>query len=129
AKTGDATVGRSQLERSGIGSGALLPHEVLTNGTNPDRVARDLRRVDGVHGAVAPDPSQWRRGATAEVLAFPVADDSTSAGRATLDRVRDTAHAAGPGVRDGGLPAGHDDCISAVYGNCPRVIALLGRLT
>jgi RND superfamily putative drug exporter len=129
AKHGDAKVGLTALEDSGIGSGALLPHEVLTNGTNPERVAKDLSQVDGVHGAVAPDSSQWRRDGAAEVLAFPVDDDSTSAGRATLDRVRNTAHAAGPDVRVGGLPAENDDFITAVYGNFPLMIALIATIT
>jgi putative drug exporter of the RND superfamily len=129
AKHGDAKAGLTALEDSGIGSGAILPHEVLTNGTNPEHVARDLSKVDGVHGAVAPDSSQWRRGGSAEVLAFPVNDDSTSAGRATLDRVRNTAHAAGPDVRVGGLPAENDDFIDAVYGGFPLMIALIAIVT
>jgi Ca2+:H+ antiporter len=120
--------GLTALEDSGIGSGAILPHEVLTNGTNPEHVARDLSKVDGVHGAVAPDSSQWRRGGSAEVLAFPVNDDSTSTGRATLDRVRNTAHAAGPDVRVGGLPAENDDFINAVYGGFPLMIALIATI-
>ena len=129
AKQGDAKAGLTQLKRSGIGSGALLPTEVLTNGTNPDRVAAELRRVDGVHGAVAPQSSRWRGGGTAEVLAFSTADDSTSAGRATLDRTRGAAHAAGRDVRVGGLPAQNDDFIAAVYGNFPLMIALIGTIT
>jgi putative drug exporter of the RND superfamily len=129
AKQGDAKAGLTQLERSGIGSGALLPTEVLTNGTNPDRVAAELRRVDGVHGAVAPQSSQWHSGGTAEVVAFSTPDDSTSAGRATLDRMRGAAHAAGPDVRVGGLPAQNDDFIAAVYGNFPLMIALIGTIT
>jgi putative drug exporter of the RND superfamily len=129
AKQGDAKAGLTQLERSGIGSGALLPTEVLTSGTNPERVAAELRRVDGVHGAVAPQSPQWRSGGSAEVLAFSTADDSTSAGRATLDRMRDSAHAAGPDVRVGGMPAQNDDFIAAVYGNFPLMIALIGTIT
>jgi RND superfamily putative drug exporter len=129
AKQGDAKAGLTQLERSGIGSGALLPNEVLSDGTNPNRVAAELRRVDGVHGAVAPRSPQWRSGGSAEVLAFSTADDSTSTGRATLDRVRDAAHAAGPDVRIGGLPAQNDDFIAAVYGNFPLMIALIGTVT
>jgi RND superfamily putative drug exporter len=60
---------------------------------------------------------------------FPVNDDSTSAGRATLDRVRNTAHAAGPDVRVGGLPAENDDFIDAVYGGFPLMIALIAIVT
>ncbi len=129
AQHGDAKQGLTALEDSGIGSGTLLPNEVLTEGTNPNRVAADLNGVSGVHGAVAPDSPQWRSGGAAEVLAFSTADDSTSAGRATLDRVRNAAHATGSDVRVGGLPAQNDDFINAVYGNFPLMIALIGVVT
>ncbi|MEA2606115.1 MAG: putative drug exporter of the superfamily, partial [Chloroflexota bacterium] len=43
AKKGDAKQGLIALERSKIGSGALLPHEVLVTGSgSPDAVARSL---------------------------------------------------------------------------------------
>jgi putative drug exporter of the RND superfamily len=129
AQQGDAKEGLVALEDSGIGSGALLPYEILTQGTSPDKVAADVRAVPGVHGAVAPNDAQWRSGGAAEVLAFPTADDSTSAGRATLDHVRAAAHGAGPDVRVGGLPAQNDDFIDAVYGNFPLMIALIGIVT
>ncbi len=129
AKHGDAKAGLTALEDSGVGSGALLPTEVLANGTSPDQVAKDLSQVDGVHGAVAPQSSAWRSGGEAEVLAIQTDDDSTSAGRATLDRVRDTAHRAGSDVRVGGLPAQNADFISAVYGNFPLMIALIAVVT
>jgi RND superfamily putative drug exporter len=129
AQHGDAKQGLTALEKSGIGSGSLLPYEVLTTGTNPNRVASELSRVDGMHGAVAPNSPQWRAGGSAEVLGFPVADDSTSAGKATLDRARAAAHAAGADVRVGGLAAQNADFISAVYGNFPLIIALIAIVT
>jgi RND superfamily putative drug exporter len=129
AQQGDAKEGLTALEDSGIGSGSLLPYEILTQGTNPDRVAADVRGVPGVHGAVAPDSSQWRSGGVAEVLAIPTADDSTQAGKDTLDHVRAAAHAAGSDVRVGGLPAQNADFIDAVYGNFPLMIALIGIVT
>jgi len=129
AQQGDAKEGLTALEDSGIGSGALLPYEILTEGTNPDRVAADVRGVAGVHGAVAPDSPQWRTGGVAEVLAIPTADDSTQAGKDTLDHVRTAAHAAGPDVQVGGLPAQNDDFIDAVYGNFPLMIALIAIVT
>jgi RND superfamily putative drug exporter len=129
AKDGDAKEGLVALEDSGIGSGALLPYEILTEGTSPDRVAADVREVEGVHGATAPDSPQWRSGGAAEVLAIPTADDSTAAGKDTLERVRDAAHAAGPDVQVGGLPAQNADFIEAVYGNFPLMIALIGIAT
>jgi RND superfamily putative drug exporter len=129
AQEGGAKQGLVALEDSGIGSGALLPYEILTEGTPPDRVAADVGQVEGVHGAVAPDSPQWRSGGAAEVLAIPTADDSTAAGKDTLEQVRDAAHRAGPDVRVGGLPAQNADFIDAVYGNFPLMIALIGIAT
>jgi putative drug exporter of the RND superfamily len=61
AKEGDAKQGLLALERSGLGSGTLVPNEVLVGGsTTPERVVQQLASVRGVHGAVAPDSPQWR---------------------------------------------------------------------
>jgi RND superfamily putative drug exporter len=60
---------------------------------------------------------------------FPTADASSAAAVDTLNRVRDTAHAAGPAVRVGGGPAQDDDFISAVYGSFPLMIALIAIVT
>jgi RND superfamily putative drug exporter len=126
AKSGDARDGLVALGEAGIGEGALLPHEILIDGsTNPDSVAAAVRDVDGVHGAVAPDSEQWRRGGTALVEAIPVPDSGSDEGEATLAGVRDAAHAAGPDVRVGGQPASNADFIDAVYGSFPLMIALI----
>jgi putative drug exporter of the RND superfamily len=129
AQQGDAKDGLVALEDSGIGSGAILPYEILTQGTGPDKVASDVRSVAGVHGAVAPQGPQWRTDDVAEVLVFPHSDSSTAAGRDTVDRVRAAAHSAGPDVRVGGLPPQNVDFIDAVYSNFPLMIALIGIVT
>ena len=129
AKRGDAKQGLVALERSGIGAGALLPSEVLTDGTPPGKVAAALRSVDGVHGAVAPPAPAWRHGNVALVEAFARADGSSSAGRDTLDRIRTVAHETAPDVRVGGGGAQNADFISAVYGNFPLMIALIALVT
>jgi RND superfamily putative drug exporter len=130
AKKGDAKQGLVALERAGIGEGSILPHEILIEGkTNPEQVAAELRQVDGIHGAVAPDDSSWRRDGTALVEAIPIPDSGTAAGAQTLEDVRDTAHAAGPEVRVGGGPAANDDFIDAVYGSFPLMIALIAITT
>ena len=126
ARSGPAKDGLVALEKSGIGEGALLPHEILVErGTDPERVAAELRGVDGVHGAVAPDDASWRRDGTAVVEAIPVPDSGTEEGGATLEGVRDAAHGAGPGVRVGGQPASNADFVDAVYGSFPLMIALI----
>ena len=126
AKSGDAKEGLTALEDAGIGEGSLLPHEILVEGgTSPERIAADLRRVEGIHGAVAPADAEWRRGGTALVEAIQIPDSGSAEGEATLENVRDVAHAAGPDVRVGGQPAANDDFIDAVYGSFPLMIALI----
>jgi RND superfamily putative drug exporter len=131
AKQGDAKQGLVALERSGIGSGVLVPAEVLVGGssTSPARVARELAAVSGVHGAVAPALPTWRHPGAAVVDEFPTPDASTAAGRDTLARVQAAAHAAGPEVRVGGIGAQNKDFIDAVYGNFPLMIALIALIT
>jgi putative drug exporter of the RND superfamily len=130
ARQGDAKQGLVALERSGIGSGALLPNEALVEGsTSPESVARELAAVPGIHGAVAPASAQWRHGGVAVVDALQVPDGSSAAGRDVLDRVRTTVHEAGDGVRLGGLGAQNHDFIEAVYGNFPLMIVLIAIVT
>ena len=130
AKKGDAKAGLVALQKSGIGSGALLPNEVLITGsTSPDAVATSLARVNGAHGAIAPSSPAWRTGGASLVEAFTIPDGSSSAGRDALSRVKSVAHASGSDVRVGGIPAQNDDFISAVYGNFPLMIALIAVLT
>src|SRR5438270_3275797 len=130
AKKGDAKQGLLALERSGIGSGVLLPNEALVEGpTSPELVASTLAKVPGVHGAVAPAGPGWRSSGAAVVDAFSTPDGSSSAGRDTLDRIRSAAHGAGSDVRLGGLAAQNEDFINAVYGNFPLMIALIAIIT
>src|SRR4051794_13269573 len=128
ARPGDAKQGLVALERSGIGAGALLPHEVLVEGQDPAGVATALRDVDGVQGAVAP-AREWRRGDASVVEVFGVDDSSSSAGRDTLASVRTVAHRAGPAVRVGGNAAQDADFTDAVYGSFPLMIALIAIVT
>jgi RND superfamily putative drug exporter len=129
AKTGNAKTGLQALERSGIGAGALNPHELLVKNTDPEQVAATMRRVEGVQGAVAPGAQGWRRDGTAIVDVFGSADAAGSSGRDTLDRVRHTAEGLGSNVRVGGGPALNADFIDAVYGNFPLMIALIAAIT
>jgi RND superfamily putative drug exporter len=126
---GDARVGLAQLERAGIGSGALAPMEILAPAAEAQRVASTLARVPGVHGAVAPAGARWRREGTAVLDVIGVADPSTSAGGDTLTRVQAAAHALGDDVRVGGTGAENKDFVDAIYGSFPLMIALIAVLT
>jgi RND superfamily putative drug exporter len=130
AKQGDAKEGLLEIERSGIGPGALVPHEALVEGaTRPEDVATALAAVPGIHGAVAPDSPQWRTSSAAVVDAFGVDDGSSPAGKRTLEQVRAATRASGADVHLGGLPAQNQDFIDAVYGNFPLMIALIAIVT
>jgi RND superfamily putative drug exporter len=125
AKSGSAKDGLTQLEQSGIGSGVLLPHEVLVRGQDPAPVAARLASVPDVHGAVAPSDPSWRRGGTSIVEVFQHPDGGSGHGKNVLGDVRSVAHSFGDGVRVGGIPAQNADFIDAVYGNFPLMIALI----
>ncbi|MGH2951909.1 MAG: MMPL family transporter [Solirubrobacterales bacterium] len=126
SKEGGARDGLVALEESGIGEGTLLPHEILiTGGTDPQQVVAALNDVEGIHGAVAPEGPDWRRAGTAVVEAVPTPDSGSSEGQATLEGVRDAAHAVGSDVGVGGQPAANDDFTDLVYGSFPLMIALI----
>jgi putative drug exporter of the RND superfamily len=128
AKEGVAKQGLIALERSGIGSGALVPAEILADSSgSPTQLATKLAAVPGVHGAVAPALPDWRQAGTAIVDEFPTPDASTGAGRATLERVQSTARSAGASI--GGIGAQNQDFIQAVYGNFPLMIVLIAVIT
>ncbi|HLH15517.1 MAG TPA: MMPL family transporter, partial [Solirubrobacteraceae bacterium] len=130
AKEGAAKQGLVELERSGIGSGALVPAEVLVRGsTSPARVAAALAAVRGVHGALAPALAQWRHAGVAVLDELPTPDASSAAGRATLKAVQAAARKFGPGVLVGGIGAQNQDFIEAVYGNFPLMIGLIALIT
>jgi RND superfamily putative drug exporter len=128
AETGAAKDALVALEESGIGEGALLPHQVLVGGgAEPEGVVAALRGVEGVHGAVA--PAEWRRAGTALVEVIPTPDSGSAAGARTLEGVRRAAHAAGPGVKVGGEPASDADFVDVVYGSFPLMIGLIAVTT
>src|SRR3954453_16033288 len=54
AKGGPAKQGLTQLDKSVICSGVLLPHEVLVRGQDPAPIAARLAQIPDIHGAVAP---------------------------------------------------------------------------
>jgi len=132
AKEGGAKQGLVALESSGIGAGALMPHELLVAGSGaatPQPVADSLANVSDAHGAVAPESPQWRHANAAIVDVFTVPNAASSSGREALKAVRAQARTLGPGVHVGGLPAQNEDFIEAVYGNFPLMIALIALIT
>jgi RND superfamily putative drug exporter len=127
AQSGPARAGLEQLERTGLGTGALSPFDVLVRSGYPDAVAWTLAGVDGVRSTIA--PADWRRDGTAVLTVIPTADANSPAGRATLERIRAATDARPGQVTVGGKAAQSADFLDAVYGNFPLVIALIAVLT
>jgi RND superfamily putative drug exporter len=129
AKAGPAKQGLVALERSGIGKGAIAPVETLVPEADAAKVTTAQARVDGIHGAVAPSASDWRRDGQAIVAAVPHEGDESQAGRDAVQDARDAAHAASPQARVGGSGPLNADFIDAVYGSFPLMIAVISILT
>ena len=125
AKSGAAKDGLAQIERSGIGSGVLLPHEILVRGQDPGPIASRLAKLPEVQGAVAPSDGSWRQSGTSIVEVFQRPDGGSAHGKAVTKEIRSVAHGFGENVRMGGIPAQNSDFIDAVYGNFPLMIALI----
>jgi putative drug exporter of the RND superfamily len=129
AKTGDARVGLDALKSSGIGSGVIAPHEIISPSGQAQAVVASARELDGVHGAIAPKDPAWTSGGKTDLLVLPTPDAGTSqAGTLTSD-VRARAHDAAPDAKVGGLVSQNEDFIDAVYGNFPLMIALVAAIT
>jgi RND superfamily putative drug exporter len=106
-----------------------MPIETLGPNADATQLAATLRRLPGVHGAVAPAGPQWNRAGTSVVDAIPTADTSTAAGRDTIKLVRTAARSVAPNVKVGGIGAENADFVSAIYGSFPVMIALIAVLT
>jgi putative drug exporter of the RND superfamily len=102
---------------------------VLSPAANAQNVASALGGVPGTRGAVAPINTQWQRDGTAVLDVLAVADNSSSAGQNTIQRVQTAAQDLGANVRVGGIGAENRDFVDAIYSSFPVMIALIAVLT
>jgi putative drug exporter of the RND superfamily len=129
AKSGTARQGLHYLRDSGIGTGAIAPFETLVAQADAQKVVNAQKGVEGIHGAVAPRGSDWRKDGLALVAGVPINGDESKSGRDAVGAVRDASHDAAPDVRVGGSGPLNADFIDAVYGSFPLMIALISLLT
>lgn len=127
ASSGPARQALDVLTTSGIGAGVLSPEYVLASG-DPAQAADRARAVPGVRAALAPDDPSWRRDGTSLLVVLVDEPDGSAAGKATWDRLREVLTGV-PGARIGGATAQGRDFVDAVYGNAPRVLALVVLIT
>ncbi|MGE4427966.1 MAG: MMPL family transporter [Solirubrobacteraceae bacterium] len=124
---GQARTALQQLERDGLGAGALTPVEVIAPAARAAGAADRLERVDGVRAVVAPAGDPWAQDGTRVVLALPRGDSASDEGRGTIDALRDRIDGDGIGV---GGPAAQDrDLTDAIYASFPIMLALIALVT
>ena len=124
--SGDAIAGRSELASAGISPGVMKPFNVLVErGGNAQEVAAKVRAVPGIAGAVA--PSDWHRGDTSLVQAFPAMDGAAPGIQGVIDRLNESVQGTSASV--GGVPAVDRDFVHAIYGKFPYVLAFVLVLT
>jgi RND superfamily putative drug exporter len=120
------------LERqNGVPSAVVFPIQVLTHGgpAAAQRAAAIADATPGVYAVLAPPTSSFRQGQDSLLSVIPTAEGNTSAGTATVTRLR-AALANVPGrVEVGGNTAQNIDFNSAVYGNFPLMLAAIAIVT
>jgi RND superfamily putative drug exporter len=119
------------LEHHGVPSAVVFPIQVLTHGGPgaAQRASTITRATPGVYTVLAPATSSFRKGQDALISVIPTAEGSTSAGAATVTRLRTALARVPGGVEVGGNTAQNVDFNSAVYGNFPLMLAAIAIVT
>jgi RND superfamily putative drug exporter len=119
------------LERQGVPSAVVFPIQVLTHGGSPaaQQAATIAGATPGVYAVLGPRASSFRQGPNSLISVIPSAEGNTSAGAATVARLRSALARAGGRVEVGGNTAQNVDFNSAVYGNFPLMLAAIAIIT
>jgi RND superfamily putative drug exporter len=124
--TGTAIAGRQMLTDAGISPGVMKPLDVLVeHGGDPHAIAAKLRDLPGIVGATT--PTDWHRGDTSLVEAFPTIDGAAPGIHTIVDRVN-AALDGTPGTLTG-VAAVDQDFLHALFGSFPYVLAIILLLT
>ncbi len=127
AQHGSAHDTLAGLEAGGVPSGVIEPMEVLVSSPDAQTVAAKLATVPGVYTAAV--PSGFHSQGTTIVEVIPSAEQSSSAGSATISAVRSTASHLPGVIGINGIGPGQVDFIHAVYGSFPLMLTLIGVAT
>jgi RND superfamily putative drug exporter len=120
--TGSAIAGRNALAAAGISPGVMKPFNILVKpGGDPQRIAAQIRSVDGLAGVVA--PSDWHRNGNSVVEAFPAVDGAAPGIQGVINRVNTSL--SGTRASLGGVPAVDRDFVHAIYGNFLYVLVFV----
>lgn len=125
ASSGQAREGLDLLTEAGLGSGVLLPYDVIVTGGDAGATEAAFDEIGGVFGAVAPDNEQWRQGDSATLNVFPREAGDTD----VINGVRDTAGSQEGEVLVGGFDPATADFNEAIYGNFIYVALVIIAIT
>ncbi|MEY9862057.1 RND superfamily putative drug exporter [Catenulispora sp. GAS73] len=129
--TGRPALTLHALEATGVPAAVTFPIQVLTHGgpSAASQATAIAAQTPGVYTVLAPDTPSFHQGTDAFFSVIPTDEGGTSAGRATVTRLRAAlAHVPG-GVQVGGNTAQNVDFNHAVYGNFPLMLAAIAILT
>jgi RND superfamily putative drug exporter len=119
------------LESTGVPSAVVFPIQVLTHGgpAAADQAKAIAEATPGIYTVLAPATSSFRRGNDSLLSVIPTDEGNTSAGTATVTRLRAALARVPGGVEVGGNTAQNVDFNNAVYGNFPLMLVAIAVLT
>jgi RND superfamily putative drug exporter len=131
ASGGPAAAAFHEIERQGVPSAVVFPHQILVHGGSAAaaQAAAIARETPGVYTVLSPQTSSFRHGSDTLLSVIPTAEGNTSAGKALVGTLRSRLAGVPGGVEVGGNTAEVADFNSAVYGNFPIMLAVLALLT
>jgi RND superfamily putative drug exporter len=129
--TGQAAQTLHALERQGVPSAVTFPVQILTHGRSAAAAQAQAiaRATPGVYTVLAPATPAFRRGQDALLSVIPTAEGNSSAGTATVSRLRTALAGVAGHPEVGGNTAQNVDFNHAVYGNFPLMLAAIALVT
>ena len=129
--TGQPALTLHALERGGVPAAVTFPIQVLTHGG--PAAATQARAIaastPGIYTVLAPVTPSFRHGGDSLLSVIPRDEGNTSAGTATVARLRTALTGVPGGVQVGGNTAQNMDFNHAVYGNFPLMLLVITLLT
>jgi RND superfamily putative drug exporter len=130
ASGGPAAAAFHEIERQGVPSAVVFPHQILVHGGTAAaaQAATIARETPGVYTLLSPATSSFHQGSDTLLSVIPTAEGNTSAGKALVGMLRSRLANVPGGVEVGGNTAAVADFNHAVYGNFPLMLAVLALL-
>jgi RND superfamily putative drug exporter len=129
AQSGPAYRLYQELRAGQVSPGVLSPVEVLVDAANAPATLSRLRTTPGVTTAVLASGSSGTRAGLADIVVVPTIETVNSATMGPITSIEHRVRGLSGVVGVAGEGPGQQAFTSAVYGNTPRMLALLAILT